>query len=210
MSSNKLLALRDWLTLQEAAIELSAALSEEVLVSDVLRLAIDQHLTLSLYLPTRMTAWCTRPHDDSGGRQTREPIEGLCDVPMKGRAKAQIEHDYHWLRDRKFVPRDEPVGALVEDRGRICQLPPDQGQTGLLTRSPSEFPEGSVLAVRRSALNDFVGGFVREEKHAKSVSVERPLRERERGTLLTIIAALCKAVDLDLSRPSKAAESIEQ
>ena len=38
---------------------------------------------------------------------------------------------------------------------------------------------------------------------------DKPLREKERGTLLKIIAGLAKAADIDISKPSKAALSIE-
>src|SRR5262245_56214195 len=72
--------LRQWLTLEEAAQRFAEALSEEVSAADVLRLAIDGKLTLSLYLPVSVSARCRRPDDDSGGeRVTTEKIDGLCD-----------------------------------------------------------------------------------------------------------------------------------
>ena len=37
----------------------------------------------------------------------------------------------------------------------------------------------------------------------------KPLREKERSTLLRIIAGLAKAADIDISKPSKAAQTIE-
>jgi hypothetical protein len=61
-------------------------------------------LKLSLYLPVTVSARCRRPDDDSGEeRVTIDKIEGLCDVPMLEKAKAQIEHDYHWQRDTESV-----------------------------------------------------------------------------------------------------------
>lgn len=42
-----------------------------------------------------------------------------------------------------------------------------------------------------------------------SNNIERPLGERERATLLTIIAALAAEAGIDLSKPSKAAQTIE-
>lgn len=36
-----------------------------------------------------------------------------------------------------------------------------------------------------------------------------PLKERERTTLLTLIAALCDDARLDITKPSKAASAIE-
>ncbi len=38
---------------------------------------------------------------------------------------------------------------------------------------------------------------------------EKPLGERERKTLLVIIAALAKMADIDVAKPSKAAVAIE-
>lgn len=46
----KIYRLREWLTTEEAAGHLSTALGEEVSVADILRLALDGHLTLSVNL----------------------------------------------------------------------------------------------------------------------------------------------------------------
>jgi hypothetical protein len=172
--------LRDWLTVDDAAEELTAALSERVRPADVLRLAIDGHLRLSLYLPVAMTARCRRPEDESKGeRITSEKVEGLCDVPMLGRGKAQIEHAYHWQHDNNFVPMEDPIGAWVEFGDRVCQLPPDRGETGFYPRPPSEFPQGSVLAVRRSELERFIAAQRAEparttEQKGDSMALEYP------------------------------------
>ena len=48
MSADTLLKLREWLTLDEAASELSTALAEHVSVADVLRLVLDEKLKLSI------------------------------------------------------------------------------------------------------------------------------------------------------------------
>ncbi len=50
--ANVLHKLREWLTVEEAAGELSVALSDHISPADLLRLAIDGHLKLSLYLPS--------------------------------------------------------------------------------------------------------------------------------------------------------------
>lgn len=47
---SKLLKLKEWLTTEEAAKRLSITAGEEVTEADVLRLALDGHLTLSVYL----------------------------------------------------------------------------------------------------------------------------------------------------------------
>ena len=47
------------------------------------------------------------------------------------------------------------------------------------------------------------------QEPSDQLSHERPLGTRERATLLTIIAALAEMVNIDLSKPTKAAEIIE-
>ena len=47
---SKLLKLKEWLTTEEAAKRLSITAGEEVIEADILRLALDGHLTLSVYL----------------------------------------------------------------------------------------------------------------------------------------------------------------
>ena len=48
-----------------------------------------------------------------------------------------------------------------------------------------------------------------DDKTSADVIDDKPLGEKERGTLLKIIAGLAKAADVDISKPSKAAQSIE-
>ena len=212
MSPDTLRKLREWLTLEEAASELSTALSEDedVGASDVLRLVIDGQLELSIYLPAKTTARCRKLDDDApDAPQTRRTIDGVWDVPMVGRGKSQIEHDYQWQRRGLYVPKEAPVGAWVKQEDLLCQIPPaDRGESGFSSRPASEFPQGSVLVVRRPALEAFI------RRHAPvpaptSASVDRPLGERERATLLTVIAALAKNAGIEVSQPSKASGQIE-
>ena len=208
MSPDTLRKLREWLTIEEAASELSAALSEHVSASDVLRLVLDGRLKLSIHLPAKTTARCRKLGDDApDAPQTHRTIDGVWDVPMFGRGKSQIEHDYQWRRDRLYVPKEAPVGAWVEQDDLLCQVPPDRGETGLSTRSESEFPQGSVLVVRRPAFEEFI------RRHAPvpaptSDPLDKPLGQRERTTLLTIIAALAKEANVDVSKPVKAGDTI--
>ncbi len=127
---------------------------------------------------------------------------------MLGRAKLQIEHEYQWASGR-FVPINGPVGALVKQGDFVCKLPADEGATGFLPRSQSEFPQASVLAVARTALEEFIAEYCQAEQVVKAETLDRPLEERERATLLTIIAALAKVAGIDVSRASKASEAIE-
>ncbi len=208
MSPDTLRKLREWLTLEEAASELSTALSEDVDASDVLRLVLDGHLKLSIYLPAKTTTRCRKLGEDaSDAPWTRRTIDGIWDVPIFGRGKSQIEHDYQWERAGLLVPKDAPAGALVEQDDLVCQVLPDSGESGLSSRPESEFPQGSVLGVRRPALDEFI------RQHAPvpaptSDPLDKPLRQRERTTLLTIIAALAKEAKVDVSQPVKSGQII--
>ena len=208
MSPDALRKLREWLTLKEAASELSTALSEDVDASEVLRLVLDGHLQLSIYLPAKTTARCRKRDDDAPDAPwTRRTIDGVWDVPMVDSAKSQIEQDYQFQRASLYVPKDAPVGALVEQDDLVCQVPPDRGESGLSPRPESEFPQGSVLVVRRPALEAFI------RRHAPdpaptSDPLDKPLGQRERTTLLTIIAALAKEANVDVSTHAKSGEII--
>ena len=205
MSPDTLRKLREWLTIEETASELSTALSDDVSAWDVLRLVLDRQLQLSIYLPAKSTARCRKLDDDAPDAPwTPGTIQGVWDVPMVDRAKSQIEHDYQWERASLYVPKEAPVGALVEQDDFVCQVIPDRRDLG----SASEFPQGSVLVVRRPALEAFIRQHVPAQAPT-SASLDRPLGERERATLLTIIAALAKTAEIDVSQPSKAGGQIE-
>ena len=192
MSPDTLRKLRKWLTIEEAASELSTALSEDVDASDVLRLVLDELLELSIHLPARTTARCRKLDDDApDAPQTRRTIDGVWDVPMVGRGKSQIEHDYQWQRRGLYVPKEAPVGAWVKQEDLLCQIPPDRGESGFSSRPASEFTQGSVLVVRRPALEALIRQHVPVQAPT-SASLDRPLGERERATLLTVIAALAR------------------
>ena len=63
----KLLKLRDWLTVPDAARHLSILLGDEVTEAHVLRFALDGRLTLSVDFVNITPAWCGKiiPHADA-------------------------------------------------------------------------------------------------------------------------------------------------
>ncbi len=207
MSPNTLRKLREWLTIEETASELSTALSEDVDASDVLRLVLDGQLQLSIQLPAKTTARCRKLDDDAPNAPwTRRTIDGVWDVPMVDSAKSQIEQDYQMLCHRTCVLKEAPVGAWVEQEDLLCQISPDMG-SDLLPRPASEFSVGSLLVVRRPALDEFI------RRHAPVPAptadpLDKPLGQRERTTLLTIIAALAKEANVDVSKPVKSGQII--
>ena len=207
MSPDTLRKLREWLTIEEAASVLSTALSEDVDASDVLRLVLDEQLQLSIDLPAKTTAHCRKLDEDTPDAPwTRREIGGVWDVPMRGRGKSQIEYDYQMLCRRTSVLKETPVGAWVEQEDLLCQIPPDMG-SDFGSRHESEFPVGSLLVVRRPVLEEFI------RRHAPdpaptSDPLDKPLGQRERTTLLTIIAALAKEANVDVSTHAKSGEII--
>jgi hypothetical protein len=86
MSGSIARQFRTYLTPFEAAIELSKVLGERFEDADVLRLGLDGHLQLSLYLPVPVKAACYFPDKDglvdSSRPRPRKEIVGLCDILM--------------------------------------------------------------------------------------------------------------------------------
>ena len=73
---------------------------------------------------------------------------------------------------------------------------------------PSAFPEGCALGVRTKALNDFAKKLKGQMPPKSADALDKPLKERERTTLLGIIAAMAVEAKIDLSHPTAAASSV--
>lgn len=110
---SKLYKLREWLTVAEAAKQLSISFGEEVTDADVLRLALDGHLRLSVYfvnhakarcgkvIPWEETDWWLFP--DLGGRATkraRQELEGRPCPPKLEALTSELAPDER----EKFYP----------------------------------------------------------------------------------------------------------
>jgi hypothetical protein len=122
----KLLKLKEWLTVPDAARHLSILFGEEVSEADVLRLALDGHLTLSVYFANHAKARCgpivplkdakryaLQPLDGQtvhcikGLRISEEDVaeldvsietlKGIWDLPMLGAERVDVEHSYQML-----------------------------------------------------------------------------------------------------------------
>jgi hypothetical protein len=208
MTASALLKLREWLSLEEAADELSTRLGDLAKPADVLRLALDDHLKLSVILPPGTEAMSVA-NDGEEEPTVRRPVDGLWDLPMIAAGRQHVEHEINRLRGHRWVSMANAPGAEVERRGERCQLLADRGGPGLHRNLAPALPQGYEFAVRRAALDEAVAEMGKSSSGAQSGSVEQPLAERERTTLLVIIAALAKAAEIDISRPSKAAGQIE-
>ena len=111
-------------------------------------------------------------------------------------------------------------GAFITgEEGVVYQLLLPDSLGRAFDRNPSVFPVGTVLAVRPHALDAVVASLPspslgpEEQQPSKpgdtTDPLDRPLEERERTTLLTIIAALALEAEIDISTPSKAGGIIE-
>jgi hypothetical protein len=233
----KLLKLKEWLTVPDAARHLSILLGDQVVESDVFRLALDGHLTLSVLFVNPTPALCGRivtvddpsecvhypserdlarifDYDERGDRLDRAKrvfiddgkalkiesmlsVDGVWDLTMLGCERYYVEDVYQKLNNGPAVePITEGSSVIREREGFACRIPPELPDGGL--------PHDSVFVIRTAALQELEIRISSLDKPA-----EKPLGKRERDNLLVIIAALAKMAKIDVTRPSKAAESIE-
>jgi hypothetical protein len=142
----KLLKLKEWLTVPDSAGHLSILFGENVTEADVLRLALDGHLTLSVHFVNNAQAKCVRTiplaqadrrvltigdeygllvGDDKvlpyGGEVTS--IGGIWDLTMIGSERIEIEKKYQLLTGGPRVELQSGKGALVNcPDGRWARL----------------------------------------------------------------------------------------
>ncbi|WP_146164596.1 hypothetical protein [Nitrosospira sp. Nsp2] len=146
-----------------------------------------------------------------------EILHGVYDLFMLGAEAIDIENRWQLLAGGPAISKKNRVGVLVGSiPGEFCEVQAFTPAAGfeekprgyLLKRgnfSPAEkLPEDAMLVVRTSAIAEFEAE-LREHSSPK----EKPLSTTERTSLLTIIAALAAAKGIDISKPSKAALSIE-
>ena len=213
-----LLKLRTWLTLEEASAYLSSEIGHDVYEGDILGLARDGQLQLSVKLPQPMKAIQDCEGAELAGH--RKNIEGVCDFLLKGPGRLELEHRYRISRGLSYVELGTNEWAFVtgEDGVVYRLLPSSERPFG--TKPLSVLPAGVLLGVRRKALDAVVASLAlpsldpEEQKPSQpgdaTDSLDKPLGERERISLLTIIAALAREADLDISKVSKAGGIIER
>lgn len=164
-------------------------------------------------------------------------IEGVLDFPMIGDSKGIVEELFQLLRMGKpmeFSPHpknDNSKDICVERNGQLYVLHKrneqyyevhgnadfgnsdfflEESDEVLLQKSFDSYiaaqilPPGSLLVFRTDALQEFISTINGVPK-----SVERPVTNRERTTLLIMIGALAKKAKIDLSNPTQAAGTIE-
>lgn len=247
-SAGKLVGLMRWVELGDGASYLSCLMGESIGREDILRLALEGHLTLSVRFVGAVTALCGRAEPAADVERHQIPLlngEGtfhwvngtpipdtdkvivyddrirsivdVWDLPMLGGERLSVENAYEIARLRNEHELFSLEGAFVTDSmGLYCKLMERfEGELGRRhANSPfhpdhyypaAALPQDCILVVRTKVLEEFARRFNTDEpdRHAK------PLGSRERGTLLTIIAALARLAKVDVSRPSSAATAIE-
>lgn len=148
---SKLLKLKTWLTLDEAARHLSLMFGEAVSKADVLRLALDGRLTLSVnfingaearcgpMIESEEIQWTELPGPDGGTIRVPDGVmlsdgsairldnevvslRGVYDLPMLGNERHDVEHLYQQLTDGPAVTLQGLDGPFVVAGDVFCQL----------------------------------------------------------------------------------------
>lgn len=131
-------------------------------------------------------------------------IEGIWDLAMMGNEAIQVANALQGEMGAK------ELDLLNIDGTFVCR--PDGAYANLqekLNSGNEDFypadglPESSILVFRPEELNRFIAEIDGPQKS------EKPLETKERNTLLTIIAALCRDAGHDYTRSSKAALAIQ-
>lgn len=148
---SRLFKLKDWLTVRDAAKHLSTVLSEEVSEADVLRLALDGHLVLSVNIinGTRAREGRRIPKDEVTWREVQGldgkllklpdgnilsdesalkfgkqivSLFGVFDLPMFGAESHDVEHRIQDLTDGPAVELTCLDGAILRNGETYYQL----------------------------------------------------------------------------------------
>jgi hypothetical protein len=137
----KLFKLKEWLSVPDAARHLSILFGEDVSEADVLRLALDEHLTLSVDFVNFAIAQCWKivpladaerkiiqpsdgePYSSIDGVNLGDGrvfssdgiryLRGVWDLAMIGAERLEIEHRYRLLTDGPVVNLSDLDGLLV-------------------------------------------------------------------------------------------------
>lgn len=163
---NKLLKLKEWLTVPDAARHLTILFGEEVSEADVLRLALDGQLKLSIFfvnptLAISVSLPQSTQEETEIQRKLREYffregdfVRGVWDLVMLGAERSYVEALYHGLTSGVVV---DPYtgGAFFTQEDCLCVLGSAPG-----------FPEGGVLVVRTTELEKF-------EEHFSSLDIQQ-------------------------------------
>lgn len=233
-------------------------LSEAVVESDIYRLALDGHLTLSVNFVNHAEAHRGKlipiaqakrvqgipsppkyeyhevtlgiPYGDDQiiqfeieeDEKNIVTLAGVFDLPMIGAEAIDIEDRFQMLTGGVSVDLINMDGTFVVSQdGAVFfsileELTPQKldRKNGYkitpATHMPANgLPDDSVLVVRTDSLNEFLKSMKSEQDRITTIDQVKPLGTRERDTLLSVIAALCKEAKLDYTKPAKTAGLIQ-
>jgi hypothetical protein len=233
---SKLSKLKKWLTVAEAARHLSILLGEEVSEPDVLRLALDGRLRLSVRFLDPNPALCGRiirvddtstffdpsqmtdpdKREDGVERAKRVLIDARDNLVLEIECDTNIDGVWDLLMrggERYYVENE--YQKLIDGPG----VYPFYLETGIyLSREPGgdsacrvrpELPDGGIPNDSHLVVRTEALRELEETLSDAEKPKEKPLGKRERDTLLVIIRALANMAKLNLNTPSAAAASIE-
>lgn len=203
---SKLLKMKDWLTVDDAAKHLSLMFGETVSKADVLRLALDGQLTLSVNFINGAEARCgpmigsdeVQWEEMPGlkGGTVRVPngimlndgsaitledevvsLRGIYDLPMLGNERLDVEHLYQQLTDGPEVTLHGLDGAFVVAGDLYCQIQESMDD--------NEFQKGSTahgrkleVFIEREGLDDEEAEVLRKEHKANREQFKKRRAER--------------------------------
>ena len=130
---------------------------------------------------------------------------------MKGSERYAVEGRYLSLTGGPRMNTAAAAGAFAKQHGVWCQLFDEEFDgRGRPVLIPSRgLPKDALIVVRTKALDDFKMRLSQSSTHTgEPSSMDKPLVERERLSLLRIIRAVANEGNVDISQPAKAGESI--
>jgi hypothetical protein len=234
--ASKLLKLLDWLTLPDAATHLSLLFGEEVTVAQILRLALDGRLRLSVRFVNSATAYVGRriPIDEAEFREVRA-IDGIGSVRLykgptlfSGDVKThviELEDEIVELSGLYDLPMIGDERLDVEHAYQHLTGGPSvtdvtldgafvEGKDGELYQLREKLDSGSPGFFPASLPEGYVlvarVAMLREFEQIVNDDQEKPVSTKERNSLLCIIAVLCKVAKVDFRKHAKAAGIIQR
>ena len=252
---SKLFKLKKWVTIPDAARHLSQIVNEPVSEADVLQMALDGHIKLSVDFPNCAKARIGRVipykevphrqlpsldgkstltyadgyilHDLKDGEQINDEtpfihfdkeivsIDGIWDLAMLGNERFDIANDLQNMIggpevtminiDGTFLNRPDGSWAALQNKFEDKTVTDLNGQ--MKTVRGSYYPAGGLgtdctRVIRTSEILEL-------QSSLASFDFDKPLGNRERDTLLTIIAVLCKEAKLEYAKAAKTAGLIQ-
>lgn len=226
---SRLHRLREWLRVPEAAQYLAVVFGESVSEADVLRLALDRHLTLSVRFPNHVRAKLALPPlsptqlgvlvermarirsrratpssrkrtaNDKHDRVVTLQDTEVYDLPLVGGERLDVEQEYQRLTDGPAIELIAIDGTFVERNNHRYQIQDQIHIHSVATDIPAARLPTDCVLVIRRSALD---EFV---TMATGQKADKPLGTRERDTLSHIIWALCHLAKLPVRQVSKTA-----